>query len=256
VDFALDRRGSGGPERLQAKPIGSARAALGGARLVAMPHRVYLERQPELDAERDLSRASDEELAHALLASAPEAPQVTWQRFAPLVRRIIARSLGAERDVDDTVQDVFLNVFDKVPTLRNPASLRAFIVSVAIRTLRSEIRRLKVRGWSRLQGPTEAADPRSVQIDTDSREALTRFYEILDRINLRDRTAFEHHFLEGMEIAEVAQSMNTSVPTIRRCLARARGRLALLAARDPILVDYVSLQARESLTPAGASQAS
>jgi RNA polymerase sigma-70 factor (ECF subfamily) len=213
---------------------------VGSAKLVAVRHRVLIEPVPELDTDRDLSRASDAELAQALIARVPGSPQVTWRRFAPLVRRIIVRSLGAEREVDDTVQDVFLNVFDRVPMLRNPASLRAFVVSVAIRTLRSEIRRLKVRSWLRLQGTTEIPDLRTVQIDTDSREALARFYSILDRINLRDRTAFELHCLEGMEITEVAQSMNTSVPTIRRCIARSRGRLTLLAARDPLLVEYVS----------------
>jgi RNA polymerase sigma-70 factor (ECF subfamily) len=140
---------------------------------------------------------------------------------------------------------VFLNVFDKVPMLRNPDSLRAFIVSIAIRTSRSEIRRRKVRSWLRLEDSTETPDLRTVSVDTDSREALTRFYEILGRIKLRDRTAFTLHFIEGMEIPEVAQAMSTSVPTVRRCLARSRERLALLAGRDPLLVDYVNRRQRE-----------
>ena len=211
---------------------------------MATSHQLVTETASKVDAEGDLSAASDADLARALIACSPEAPRVTWRRFAPLVRRIVTRSLGPEREVDDTVQDVFLNVFDKVPMLRNPDSLRAFIVSVAIRTLRSEIRRRKVRSWLRLQGATETPDLRTVDIDTDSREALTRFYQVMDRINLRDRTAFVLHFIEGMEIPEIAEAMSTSVPTVRRCIARSRERLALLAGRDPLLVDYVSRQQR------------
>jgi len=188
----------------------------------------------------DLTRASDELLAQALMVRSPEASRVAWARFAPLVRRILVRSLGPERDVEDAVQDVFLCVFDKAPTLRNPAALRAFIVSVTLRTLRYEIRRRKLRSWLRLDGHAETPDLRSVQLDTDSREALVRFYEILNRINVRDRTAFALHFIEGMDVPEVAQALDVSVPTIRRCLTRSRERIVLLAERDPLLVSYVA----------------
>lgn len=188
----------------------------------------------------DLALVDDTELALALIAGAEEAPRVTWRRFAPLVRRILVRSLGPERDVEDAIQDVFLCVFDKARSLRNPASLRAFIVSVTVRSLRYEIRRRKLRSWLRLDGDAETPDLRTVNVDTDSREALARFYELLDRINTRDRTAFALHFIEGMSLPEVAEAMSVSVPTVRRCLARSREKLTLLAGRDPLLVEYVS----------------
>ncbi len=181
------------------------------------------------------------------MARDPQAASLAWRRFAPLVRRILRRSLGPERDVEDAVQEVFLCLFEKAPTLRNPSALRAFIVSVTIRTLRYEIRKRKVRSWLRLDGSSETPDLRTVQLDTDSSEALTRFYSILDRINTRDRTAFVLHFIDGMDVTEVAEALNVSVPTVRRCLARSRQRIVLLAERDPLLVEYVSkLEAREA----------
>lgn len=188
----------------------------------------------------ELVESSDAKLARALMAREKDASKIAWARFSPMVRRIMRRSLGPERDVEDAVQDVFLCVFDKVPTLRNPAALRAFIISVAVRTLRYEIRRRRVRSWLRLTGDTETPDLRVVHPDTDSREALVRFYRILDRINARDRTAFTLHYIEGMEVPDVAAALGVSVPTTRRCLARARERLVLFAGRDPLLIQYVS----------------
>jgi hypothetical protein len=38
----------------------------------------------------------------------------------------------------------------------------------------------------------------------------------------------------------VANSLGVSVPTTRRCLARAKERLVLFAGRDPLLVEYVA----------------
>jgi RNA polymerase sigma-70 factor (ECF subfamily) len=188
----------------------------------------------------DLSGESDAALALQLQARSPEAARVVWERYSPLVRRILARALGPERDVEDSLQEVFLCLFNKAPELRNPASLRAFIVSIAIRTLRHEIRRRKLRGWLRLDGNAAAEDLRAVSQDTDAREALTRFYALLDRISTRDRSVFVLHVIEGMDVEAIASALQVSVPTIRRCFTRARERIALLAGRDPMLVDYVS----------------
>ena len=191
-------------------------------------------------APTELSEASDATLACELQARSPAAARVVWQRYSPMVRRILARALGPERDVEDSLQEVFLCLFNKAPELRNPASLRAFIVSIAIRTLRHEIRRRKLRSWLRLDGNVVVEDLRTVSPDTDAREALIRFYALLDRINTRDRSVFVLHVIEGMDIEAIASALEVSVPTIRRCFTRARERILVLAGRDPMLVDYVS----------------
>jgi RNA polymerase sigma factor (sigma-70 family) len=81
----------------------------------------------------------------------------------------------------------------------------------------------------------------------DAREALARFYKILDRIRPRDRVAFVLRFVEGMGVAEVATAVGVSVPTARRCFTRAWERFTLLAGRDPFLAEYVaSLRPPES----------
>lgn len=188
----------------------------------------------------ELSQASDSVLAGELQARSPEAARAVWQRYAPLVRRMLSRALGPKRDVEDSLQEVFLCLFNKAPELRDLAALRAFIVSITIRTLRHEIRRRKLRNWLRFDGAAAVEDLRTVNPDTDAREALARFYALLDRINTRDRTVFVLHVIEGMDVDAIASSLEVSVPTVRRCFGRARERIALLAARDPMLNDYVS----------------
>jgi len=188
----------------------------------------------------DPSDAPDAVLACELQARSASAARIVWQRYSPMVRRMLARALGPERDVEDSLQEVFLCVFNKAPQLRNPAALRAFIVSIAIRTLRHEIRRRKLRNWLRLDGNVAVEDIRAVNPDPDAREALVRFYALLDRINTRDRSVFVLHVIEGMDMDSIAEALEVSVPTIRRCFTRARERILLLAGRDPMLVDYVS----------------
>lgn len=179
-------------------------------------------------------------LARALIDGAPDAPRLAWDRFAPLVRRIVQRSLGPEHDAEDVVQEAFLCLFSRVHTLRDPAALKAFIISITVLTTRREIRRRKLRRWVGLTEADDMPDLRVVSDEADSREALTRFYRILDRIRTRDRTAFVLRFIEGMEVADVAEAMGVSVPTARRCFTRAWQRVSFFAKRDPFLADYLT----------------
>ena len=196
-----------------------------GARLIVLPGAA-------------LSVSDDATLARALIARDPHAPRVVWQRFAPMVFRMLRRTLGADHDLDDLAQEVFLCVFDKVKSLREPKALKAFVISVTVLTTRHELRRRWVRRWVKLSGKTDAAELEVVTPDTDAREALARFYKILDRVNTTDRTAFVLRFMEGLELAEVATALDLSLATTKRRLARVWARVLLLVERDPVLVEY------------------
>ncbi len=198
-----------------------------------------------------LTGVDDATLSRALCNEESNAQRVAWDRFSPMVRGIVRRSLGPEFDADGVVQEVFLCLFQKIGTLREPAALRGFVMSITVltvrTTLRTEIRRRRLRRWLGVQQETEPKSLRLVPEDLDSRQALARFYEILDKINPRDRMAFVLRFVEGMGVAEVASALDVSVPTVRRCFTRAWERFTLLAGRDPFLADYVSaLRERES----------
>jgi RNA polymerase sigma-70 factor, ECF subfamily len=136
-----------------------------------------------------------------------------------------------------------------VRTLREPKALKAFVISVTVLTTRHELRRRWVRRWVRLSGKTDAAELEVVTPDTDAREALARFYKILDRVNTTDRTAFVLRFMEGLELAEVATALGLSLATTKRRLARVWARVILLVERDPVLVEYGPKLAVPAPTP-------
>ena len=187
-----------------------------------------------------LDDSEDADLARALIARDPKAPRALWRRFAPMVFRMLRRSLGPGHDVEDLAQEVFLCVFEKVPTLREPKALKAFVISITVLTTRSELRRLWVRRWIRLSGKGDATSKAVVHLDTDAREALGRFYGVLDRINAQDRTLFVLRFMEGLGLLEVAAASGMSLATTKRRLARVWAKVILLVERDPLLSQYVS----------------
>jgi RNA polymerase sigma-70 factor (ECF subfamily) len=157
-----------------------------------------------------------------------------------MVFRMLRRALGPGHDVEDLAQEVFLCVFEKVPALREPKALKAFVISITVLTSRSELRRLWVRRWIRLGNKGDATSKAVVQIDTDSREALGRFYAVLDRVNAQDRTLFVLRFMEGLGLLEVAAAAGLSLATTKRKLARVWAKVVLLVERDPILAEYLT----------------
>ncbi len=194
---------------------------------------------PDSGGVANLAALDDAGLARALIDRHPAAPRAVWTRFAPMVRRIVRRSLGPEQEVEDVVQDVFATLFAKPSRLREPAAFRAFIVSVTLHNVSYELRRRRVRRWVGLSPTSELPDIRVVESNPESREALLRFYKILDGVRARDRNAFVLRYIEGMEVADVASALQTSVPTARRCFTRAYKRVSLLAGRDPFLKEYL-----------------
>jgi RNA polymerase sigma-70 factor, ECF subfamily len=195
---------------------------------------------PLLFLPRGLTELDDGGLALALVRGDSSASRVAWTRFAPMVHRMLKRALGPAQDVEDIAQEVFLTFFRKVRGLRAPEALRAFIIAITSMTIRYELRRRALRRWLRLgQDPVEdVVDLNAVAADSEAREALRRFYVILDSVNPRDRTAFVLRFMEGLELTEVASALDISVATVKRRLGRVWERVARLVERDPVLRVY------------------
>lgn len=194
---------------------------------------------PSSAAPRD-PRLSDAELALALIAGEPTAARVALERFAPMVRGILRRGLGTDADVEDAFQEVFLCVFRRVSALRDPLSLRAFVLGIAFNTLYHERRRRQKRSRvtfdddlvaeSLVSGPNEAA----------ASYALVRLARLLARLDERERRSFVLRVFEGRTALESAKVLGVSEPTVRRAFAYAWSRIRTWAARDPFLLDYMA----------------
>jgi RNA polymerase sigma-70 factor (ECF subfamily) len=198
--------------------------------------------RPSLD-HRPLVDADDAALVLCLQRDEAGAAAMAWRRFVPMVRATVRRMLGPGRDEDDVVQEVFLGFFGSVRRLREPALVRSFLFGICLRTVRKEIRRRKLRSWLRLAGDRVddlAVDWPAVAGDAEAREAIRRFYALLDSLRGESRSLLVVRFLEGKELAEVARLHGMSLSTVQRKLARAVARVTALVRQDPALSTYVS----------------
>ncbi len=213
-----------GQRRLSEDPGPESGVARGGAQVLIFP-------------EAGLAAVDDAGLVKMLVGGDARAPRVVWQRFAPLVHRLLRRAFGPEYDVADLVQEVFLVLFRRAHTMREPQALTAFVISITAHTIRYELRRKTALSWLRF-GDTEVAA--AAEADLDAREAVKRLYRILDHLSSNDRTAFVLRFIEGLEIADLARTLGVSPATTKRRVAHAWRRVVVHARRDAALVGYLA----------------
>ena len=191
------------------------------------------------DRREDPGPDGDAALARSLLDWKPAAALEAWRRFAPAVAVTLRRMLGPGSDVEDLVQDVFLRFFEAIRGLRNLESIRAFITGIAIRRGHEELRRRDVR--RRLSHLLPAfLRPRTVEPDPQSRDAVVHLYRALDTLGADERTLYVLRFIEGHDHARLAETLQVSVPTVRRRLDRLSERMDLLVQADPVLADYAT----------------
>jgi RNA polymerase sigma-70 factor, ECF subfamily len=195
---------------------------------------------PALDGSFRASAAhalDDAALVRAAQAGKKDVILVVWDRYAPVVRRVLQRSLGPHQDVEDLVQDVFLGFYRNIDQVRDPSALKYFLIGIATRTAVSQIRKNKVRSFLRLTDDGELPD-RMAAFD-DGPEALKRLYALLDTFSATDRMAFVLRYIEGLELEDVARALDVSLSTAKRLVTKANARVVSLAHKDPLLSAYV-----------------
>jgi RNA polymerase sigma-70 factor (ECF subfamily) len=162
-----------------------------------------------------------------------------------MVLTMAERSLGSRAEAEEIAQEVFYCVFRKASTLRDPASLRSFVYSFAVRVVKAELRRRKVRGWFPFLRVEHPPDAGASTLDLESRDILRKLYALLDRLTARDRLAFVLRRMESKTVEEIAAALDVSTSTVKRSISHASSRLSVWIEADPDLAALVRDRSRE-----------
>jgi RNA polymerase sigma-70 factor (ECF subfamily) len=196
--------------------------------------RAYLTVVPPVDG----AAWSDRDLVAALSARDPRAAVQAWRKYAPRIFGIVERTLGLASDAEDITQDIFLRVFARVHTLRDPEAFGSFVLSVALRVIKWHLRSRRVRKILHLVD--QVPDLPIPGVDLEARRTLRKFYEVLDTLPAEERVVFALRHIEGMTLSEVAAASGTSLSTAKRRLHRAAERVAKKTKAEPSLARYLS----------------
>lgn len=140
-----------------------------------------------------------------------------FRLHAPYIARLAGSILGSS-DVDDLVQDVFIDAERGLREIRDPAALRSWLATIAVRKAR---RRLKPRGIQRfLRRDKDGAElARTVPSSDPSPEdafLLQSLYKELGKLPAADRIAWTLRHVEEFSLPEVAAACECSLATVKR----------------------------------------
>jgi len=196
-------------------------------------------------------------LVDRCLTGEPAATRELFRRHRNRVHASLFRVLGGNRDMDDLLQESFLQVFQSLRGWRAEASLATWIDRVAVRCA---YRYLSQRGRRVVTDPLDDEPAALAVTDTEpgarrqlARDGVRRLYAVLDELTPAARLAFTLHELDGRSLAETAELVGSSVAATKLRVWRARKRIEAAAAADPVLsqfleptADVVALPDREA----------
>jgi RNA polymerase sigma-70 factor (ECF subfamily) len=165
-----------------------------------------------------------------------------FERERRAVHATLFRLVGSNAQIDDLLQEVFLEVFRSLPTFRGEASLRTWIDRCTVRVAYAHFRRKRSRGVQLELMPDIAAGDATAEDRAVMREAARRLYVELDRLEPAQRMAFTLQAIEGHSLQEVARLMQASLVATKTRVWRARRALENRAKRDPLLAEFLGAE--------------
>ncbi|HEY8078502.1 MAG TPA: RNA polymerase sigma factor [Labilithrix sp.] len=154
------------------------------------------------------------------------------------VSRLVYRMLNAPADLEDVVQEVFVQVFRSLKDFRGQSKLSTWMHRVTVNVVLMHRRSARSRPVLTEEVPNDiVADEGQTLPDEDAerRERMRAFQRILGKLADKKRVVFVLHELEGMSPAEIAEVVDAPVLTVRTRLFYARRELEEMLAEEPAL---------------------
>jgi RNA polymerase sigma-70 factor (ECF subfamily) len=186
-------------------------------------------------------------LVDRCLTGEPAATRELFRRHRARVHACLFRVLGSNRDMDDLLQEAFIQVFQSLRGWRAEASLATWIdrvsVRVAYRYLSQKSRRITTEALENVDDAIELAsvgDRHGAQRQL-ARDGVQRLYAVLDELGPAARLAFTLHEIDGRPLAEVASLVGATVTATKLRVWRARKRVEQAAADDVVLREFLEV---------------
>jgi RNA polymerase sigma-70 factor (ECF subfamily) len=165
-----------------------------------------------------------------------------FERHQATVARIVYRMTGPGPDIEDRVQDVFLQVIRSLGGFKRQAKFSTWLyritVNVVLMHRRAADRRPRLVDED--FGPPAVESARSGEDAVESRARIDAFYALLSRLSEKKRTVFVLHELEGLSPAAIAEVVGAPVLTVRTRLFYARREVVRMLDLEPRLSAVVA----------------
>ncbi|MBQ4822089.1 RNA polymerase sigma factor [Aquimarina sp. MMG016] len=150
----------------------------------------------------------------------PKAQEQLYRLFSSKLFSICLKYSNDYSSAEDTLQDAFITIFDKVEQFKSQGSFEGWMKRITINTALQKYRKQKVFEIIN----EEQIEEVDVEIDEDD-ISLDYLLKIIQQLPDRYRLVFNLYVLDGYSHKEIAEMLDISIGTSKSNLARARNIL-------------------------------
>lgn len=160
-----------------------------------------------------------------------------YDRHRRDVARLVYRMVGARSDLEDVIQEVFVQVYKSLKDFRGQSKFTTWLHRVTVNVVLMHRRAARSRPAFAETSPEIAARSEDISPDEDveRRERMRAFARVLDRLADKKRVVFVLHELEGLAPGEISKIVGAPVLTVRTRLFYARREIEAMLAEEPSL---------------------
>lgn len=212
--------------------------------------------EPRSTASATVSFVEESEALSVLLercsAGESQAFRTLFAQHRENVARIVYRMLGPSLDLEDLIQEVFVQVFRSLKDFKRESKFSTWLYRVTVNVVLMYRRAARSRPVFQEMPVLDRHSDKRAQPDEDlaKQQRILAFYRLLNRLSEKKRTVFILHELEGLSPSEIARTVNAPALTVRTRLFYARRELAALMKEEPylahMLAEYPELRGEEA----------
>ena len=172
--------------------------------------------------------STDAELIEASMNGNDNAFRILVERFMDEVSRTVTGMLGPVPEVDDVVQEVFIKLHRSMASFRGDASLKTFVVRMAINKSLDALRKRKRTAWLKPWTDVQESE-HQLSEDTDSeitsRERRSELRRAINKLPENQRAVIVLRLIEDISTEETSRILDVPYGTVLSRLKRGLDRL-------------------------------
>lgn len=146
-----------------------------------------------------------------------------YDHYCDFVVRNVARLIGQSSELEDVVQDVFVQVHRSLDSFRFDCAFTTWLYRVTRNVTISHIRKrpstVELKDWRALRADNQQWSK------LEARDMLRVLNAALENVSVEYREAFLLHEIDGMKLREIAELTGESINTIAARVRRTREKL-------------------------------
>ena len=168
---------------------------------------------------------SDERLVELLRGGNGHAFEVIVDRFEARLLGFCRQMLSSTEDAEDVLQEVFVNAHRAILADEREIKLRPWLYRIARNRCLNHLRKPVAEGKDSMD-MHPIVDAGTTHERVQNREEFRQILSDVDRLPETQRTALLLREMNAMSYEEIAEAMQTTVPSVKSLLVRARIALA------------------------------